>query len=269
MILVMISVNVLKSMVDMRREDPLRRSTYESIYSQFANTRPDLWSLVGPRTYVKPKGLFSRIKWRLIRSWFQPSKTIIAKPWSDINDMGMVARIKHWLARHWLKEIRIDPSTDPLSAAEMGQGVDGDFGAVFELIGVSTPVAMADGDPSAAVRAGEPLRKELLHRRSGSRTSRSSSGSSSRLPNFRSGSPASQGAMVEEEDDEDGDGSPPVDDDDAEWQRGRLEATARAERRKERKESPTAEGASSLLGVPDVNRQVLTSTTTDDSATKT
>jgi hypothetical protein len=265
-ILVIISVNLLKSLVDMRREDPLRRSTYETIYSQFALERPDLWSLVGPRNYVQPSGLFSRIKWRLIKSWFHPSKTIAAKPWSDINDMGLAARMKHWIARHWLQEIRIDPSTDPFLTAEMGQGQNGDLGAVFELIGVSTPVAMADGEPSMAVRVGQPLRKELLHRRSGSRSTRSSSGSSSRPPNLRSGSPASQGAMVEEEDDDD-DGSPPADEDDAEWQRGRLEAQVRAERKKERRASPTTEGANSLLGIPEVNRQVLTSSTVDDAKT--
>jgi hypothetical protein len=80
------------------------------------------------------------------------------------------------------------------------------------------------------------------------------------------GSPASQGAMVEEEDDDD-DGSPPADEDDAEWQRGRLEAQVRAERKKERRASPTTEGANSLLGIPEVNRQVLTSSTVDDAKT--
>ena len=40
-------------MVDLRREDPLRKGTYETIYAQFTVDRPDLWSRVGPRNYVE------------------------------------------------------------------------------------------------------------------------------------------------------------------------------------------------------------------------
>jgi hypothetical protein len=252
MIIVLISVTLLKSMVDLRREDPLRRSAYESINTQFAINRPDLWSRAGPRTYVEAKGYLSRLKWRLVRHWFEPNRTIARKPLYDINDMGLTARLKHSVAKYWLKEINIDPSTNPLREAEFGEaGLNGDLGAVFELIGVATPIAMADGDPDIAIQVGEPLRKELISRRS--RSSRSSSGSGSR-PVIRTNSPSSQGVMVEEEDD-DGESPPP---DDLDWERGRLEAKERAERKKERQETPTGEGASSWLGIPAVNRQVLT-----------
>lgn len=265
MIMVLISVNVLKSMVDLRREDPLRKGTYETIYAQFTVDRPDLWSRVGPRNYVEPKGLLSRLKWRIVSHWFDPSRTIARKPLSDINDMGLVARVKHWIAKIWLKEIKIDQSTNPLNEAELGRvGPNGDLGAVFELIGFATPIAMADGDADIAIQVGEPLRKELISRRS--RSSRGSSGSGNR-PNFRNTSPSSHGVMVEEEDEDEedegeGENMQQSNSEDMEWQLGQLESKSRAERKKEREESPTAEGASSLLSVPTVNRQVLTSNST-------
>lgn len=190
-----------------------------------------------------------------MRFWFNPAKTIANKPMSDINDMGLWVKTKHWVASSWLEQIRIDEERDLLGVAEEGRR----HGA-FEMVGLTAPAALADGNPAAAMYVGETVRKNLMKARS--RSERSSSGSGSR-PNFRTGSPSSQGVMVEEEDawddddlDEDERYPEALPDDDLD--RGRIEMAERAERSREREESPTAEGASALLGIPRTSRQVLT-----------
>jgi hypothetical protein len=241
MLLVIIVYLVIKKVLSIRREDPLRRGTYENIYYQFSLEHPDLWSrATGPRKYIRTKGLFSSLKWRLVTYWFAPSRTIISKPLADIDDMGLWARIKHKLARRWLNQIDIAPGSGALSAAELGEAGanEGDFGAVTELMALGTSVGMADGDPRSAMQMGEnsAVRKAMLARQSRSRSSSGSRGG--RL----GGRPAStgSGAMVCEE------GT----DDDESRDKARVESLEREERRREMEESPTRAGAMQLLSVP-------------------
>ncbi|KAF2664719.1 hypothetical protein BT63DRAFT_96732 [Microthyrium microscopicum] len=266
LILVICGVYLLRNSLNLRREDPLRRGTFEGIYYQFAQDHPNLWSRNGPRNWVRPKGAFSRVKWMLLCHWYS-AKAVRAQPLVDINEMGLAARIKHRFAKKWLGEIHVHPD-DELSAAERAEA-DGDFGAVMELISVATPVAAADGDPTIAARLGDTaLRRILVSRKEGSRSSSGSprrgayrrsspSGrSGARTPSRgRSGSPMSDGMVCEE--DEDSRRNDELAEDDGNWERGRIAAEERRERER-RREEPTTEGASALLAIPATNRQVLT-----------
>jgi CorA-like Mg2+ transporter protein len=253
MLLVLISVNLLRSMVDMRREAPLRRSTYETIYMEFTMERPDLWSRAGPRLYVKAKGIFSKLKWRVVRYWFDPKRTIAVRSLDNVSDLGFWARFKHWLASYWLNQIRTESDTDPLIQAELGSDENGNHDAIFELVGTTTPVVMAEGSPDAAIQIGRAQRKELTARRS--RSSRGSSGSDAQ-PNLRTGSPGSGSVMVEEEEQEDGndeseESNSPDNDDDLEWNRGRLGDQQRDAAKTQREPSPR------LLGIPTASKQTV------------
>lgn len=246
MLIVMIIYIVLKNSLSIRREDPLRRGTYENIFTQFAAARPELWSRNGPRKYMKTRGPISWLKWHIICLWFDPSRTLTAKPLADIEDMGLWARIKHKIARRWLSEITLAPGDSAVSLIDSNDPELGDFGAVSELVALSAPVAMADGDPRGAAEAAgrSSFRRALLERRSRSRSS--SGGSRTGFGrSLRPQSPSSA-VMVCEESTDDEETRAARD----ERERERANLTEREARRRERDESPTASGSMALLSVP-------------------
>jgi hypothetical protein len=198
MVLVIVLYIVIKSSVSSRRENPLQRGHYEEIYNEFATEHPELWSRAGPRSYVAPQGSFSKFKWMIVKRWFDPSKTIGRRNTSGIDEMSVWARLKRRLAQRWLGEITLAPGSGDI---ELGlSGEDGAFSTVTELIQTSAPVAMADAEPSIAIRMGSPPFKRFSPRG----RSRSSSGGSRRVGG-RSGSPGSE--MIVEEESINGDGS--------------------------------------------------------------
>jgi hypothetical protein len=133
------------------RANPAERGAYEHIYQDFATEFPNLWSRYGPRESIEPKSFWSMLKWKLVTYWFDPSRTVAARGISDIDEMSIWARLKRRIARRWLSELNIVPGSS-MTTAELGEG--GDFSTVTELLTVSTPIAMADGDPIAAVHVG-------------------------------------------------------------------------------------------------------------------
>jgi hypothetical protein len=200
MVLVVICYFMFKRADQDKRRDPVERGAYEHIFKEFAAHYPKLWGRYGPRRYVKPKGFRSRMKWRLVTKWFDPSKTIAAKKLTDIDEMSFWARLQRRLAIRWLGQIDLEPGSS-LTAAEMGEagaaGGSGDeFGNFTELLGIPTGIALVDADPNAAIRlrSSPKLRQMLSGRRS-----RSSSDSRNRLSTGdRPQSPGSN-VMVEEE----------------------------------------------------------------------
>src|SRR5436305_13434545 len=90
MFAVIIAYYVFKDMFAMRLEDPLRRGTYENIYSQFSHNHPQLWSRLGPRSDVTPEDILSKLKWRLIKHWFAPSRAISTPPLSGTHSLGVL-----------------------------------------------------------------------------------------------------------------------------------------------------------------------------------
>lgn len=191
--------------------------------------------------------MFSRVKWALVTRWFAPGRTISAKPIAEINDLGVWARVKHGLARRWLKEIEIHP--DDVVNVEHGRGAGGEFSTVMELIGYSTPVAMADGDPRGAVEMAANSAQRRMGR---ARASSQSSSGSGRRSGFgssvvRGQSPVASEGMVEEENDTAAQENLYEYD---EWEKGRREAEEKAERKRQRVLNPTGMDVSTLLAIP-------------------
>ncbi|CAI6334585.1 unnamed protein product [Periconia digitata] len=138
------------------RQDPLRRGVYESLYHSLATEYPALWSRRGPREEVIPVGIWARIKWNLLLSWFSPEKTLLASRGTDPGDDELSAwsRIKRHLARRWLGRLAVLPMT-PSQIELIDNDVEfapEDLSTVAQLVNAATPIAMADGEPTAANR---------------------------------------------------------------------------------------------------------------------
>ena len=124
-----------------------------------------MWTSGGAADDIVPDGFSSKIKWRLLKRWFAPEKTINRKlysslgPGGDETELGSWARFKRYLLRRWLPEIRLmRRQSDDVATAEIAeQGLSTSapaslryqHGTITELAKVSTPVAMADGEPNA------------------------------------------------------------------------------------------------------------------------
>lgn len=163
------------------RHDPVQRGAYEHIFQDFAADFPALWTRAGPRADVRPRGLRAAVQWLLITYWFDPRRTVAARPLSDIDEMGLWARAKRRVARRWLAALQ---SASAASAADLAVAESGraDFGTVLGLLSAA-PVALADGAPPAAAALRRPAvgradaaRSRAPRRRSHSSGSRPASG---------------------------------------------------------------------------------------------
>ncbi|KAF2417525.1 hypothetical protein EJ08DRAFT_643499 [Tothia fuscella] len=153
MIVVVIVYLFIKSSVSSRRDNPIRRGTYEQIYEQFTVDHPQLWSRAGPKTYVIPKGLFSRLKWVMVKRWFDPAKTILRGSVGEVDEMSFWARLKKSVAQRWLGQIVLAEGTGEDGDQELGLlDPNNHFNTVNQLIQVSSSVAIAEGEPIIATR---------------------------------------------------------------------------------------------------------------------
>jgi len=180
------------------RHDPVQRGAYEHIFQDFAASFPELWTRAGPRPGVRPRGLRAAAQWRLLSFWFDPRRTVAARPLSDVDEMGLWARAKRRVARRWLAQLQAAAAGPDILAAETGRAAD--FGTVRGLRS-AVPVALADGGPAVAValRAPLPARADASRSRAPRRRSHSSG---SRRGGEAAGRPGSGGGaspMVDEE----------------------------------------------------------------------
>lgn len=277
MLIVVLIYLILKQNLNIGPADPIRRGRLDSVYHQFSHDHPQLWSRNGPRDSVNPRGLLSRLKWRFVKSWYAPPRRPAVGGLTNVNsfqrastnnpaNQGPWQRLQYSLARRWLHSLGRSPEADPLSMAERG-GTDeeGDWGALTEFVGATTPAAIAEGEPRAAVRVAEAVvrHERLTHdhnlvrqtssgssERSGRKAPRSQSPREA-ASRARSNSPAS--AMLCEEE--------YVAPTDNEYTRGRIDEEERRERRGVRDRSVSA-GSSrrGFLGIPPASKQVLTRT---------
>ena len=161
---------------------------------------------------MEPDGFISSMKWRLLKRWFAPEKTINKKLYSslgpdgDDTDLGTWAKCKRYLLRRWLKEIQVKPrSDDSIALSEMAeQGLSTsapaslkyEAGTITELAKMSTPIAMAEAEPMAVQQIStlglRPLNIQERRRRS------SSVGAVERYSEERPSSRGSSGIMFEE-----------------------------------------------------------------------
>lgn len=175
------------------------------MFTELSNEYPVLWTEEGASVEVNPIGIVSRIKWRLLSYWFTPEKTIHAKTYDLDPDgdagLGVWAKVKRSALRKWLGEIRAE-GYDPLPAADLGAStasLSHTEGAIMELAKISTPVVVAEAEPSAVQQAAT----YSLHPLGISRQRSNSPRQSTERPSSR----GSSGIMVEERDVSSGDES--------------------------------------------------------------
>ncbi|OJD30557.1 uncharacterized protein BKCO1_5900034 [Diplodia corticola] len=94
-----------------------QRGVYEHLFHEFSDNYPRVWTREGPRLdspsspfspSSSPSNVFARLKWRLVRHWFDPDRTIRARGYSPADDLGPYARFKRAAARRWLRQLEND-----------------------------------------------------------------------------------------------------------------------------------------------------------------
>lgn len=88
-----------------------QRGVYEHLFHEFSDNYPRVWAREGPRSRVEVAeqgDLFNRLKWRLVRHWFDPDRTIKTRGYDPADDLGPWARFKRRMARRWLRELEAE-----------------------------------------------------------------------------------------------------------------------------------------------------------------
>ncbi|WPH00093.1 Hypothetical protein R9X50_00291600 [Acrodontium crateriforme] len=207
MLLVLILWYCVKHSLQRRRQTPYQRGVYEHLFNEMEVEHPLLWSHTNGATEdIQPTGFVNKIRWRLLKHWFAPDKTIDKKLYSSLADsesadLGSWAKFKRYLLRRWLPEIQNDEAIkaqDAIDLAEIGSNRPSfhsmryDTATIQELAKMSTPVVIADAEPSAVQKiSAYGLRPLSLQER------RSSAGSP-RHSEERPSSRGSSGIMIEE-----------------------------------------------------------------------
>ncbi|KAL8878757.1 MAG: hypothetical protein Q9198_003503 [Flavoplaca austrocitrina] len=145
MMLVLILWYIIKHALARRRQSPYQRGVYEHLFHDLATTYPTLWSRDGPRKFIRPRGMWGRLKWSLILYWNRPEKTVRSgspDPDSDDDDLGAWARCKRTLTRRWTSQLQ---GTAPVgtSSSSLEEGILDEFGTISDgLSGVTELLAL-------------------------------------------------------------------------------------------------------------------------------
>ncbi|KAF2819489.1 hypothetical protein CC86DRAFT_374982 [Ophiobolus disseminans] len=199
MLVVVILWYFVKHTLSKQRQNPLRRGVYESLYYELATDHSTLWTRQGPRAGVVPVGWWNGFKWRLITEWFGGDKLKPAQHDPSTEEFGAWGRIKQRLVKRWLGDLDVLVATTspPISPPQSGplprnSFEDKELTAVGELIGIATPVAIAELDPTAASKMQKRIPIERFRSLS---PTRSDGGGS---PGRPASSGGNSGVMVEE-----------------------------------------------------------------------
>ncbi|KAK8152231.1 hypothetical protein BKA80DRAFT_286370 [Phyllosticta citrichinensis] len=126
-VLLMFAFKHISSFGDKSGPSAVQRGAYEHLFHEFSDLYPRLWSPSGPRQDINPRGgFFHGIKWRLVKGWYNPDRTIRAEAYDPAQDLGQVARLKRRLTQRWLKELNSAPLSldmpplDSTSGAQTG-----------------------------------------------------------------------------------------------------------------------------------------------------
>lgn len=148
-----------------QRQSPLRRGAYENLYHDLMLRHPQLWGRLGPRQDITPStGWVDVLKWDLINRWFAPERTVAVQDRDPVaEELGSWGRCKHYLVRRWLpgleliamkdEEFRVKRESEETAAA-LARGEFESFSAVSKLVLKNAPMALAEGNPTAAKRVG-------------------------------------------------------------------------------------------------------------------
>ena len=111
----------VKHSLQVSRQTPYQRGIYEHLFTELGDEYPLIWSKAGAVEDIEPTGMINRLKWRLLKRWFAPEKTINKKlysslaPGGDDTDLGAWARCKRYLLQRWLPQI--------LASRKSGDGI--------------------------------------------------------------------------------------------------------------------------------------------------
>ncbi|KAK5168798.1 uncharacterized protein LTR77_006107 [Saxophila tyrrhenica] len=218
MLFVLLLWYCVKHSLQRRRQTPYQRGLYERLFNDLEGQHPLLWSSSGASNDAEPLHFTDKLKWRLLRRWFAPEKTINKQLYSNIaggddSDLGAWARFKRRLLSRWLPTIRLrykPGDTVPLSElTSHDDGPEQTHSAppsllkyqpttINALAKVTTPIAVADAEPTAVQQmATAGLQPMGLQGRKESRRT-SSAPASPRISEERPGSRGSSGIMIEE-----------------------------------------------------------------------
>ena len=125
---------------------------------------PHIWSAEGAVSDAEPEGFLNKLKWRLLRRWFAPEKTVNKKLYQslvpdgdDDVDIGSWGRFKSYLLKRWLPQIRFKQHPENgIQMTDVEQGLSTSApaslhyapGTVSEIVKASTPVLIADAEPT-------------------------------------------------------------------------------------------------------------------------
>lgn len=195
----------VKHSLQRSRQTPYQRGLYESLFTDLEGAYPTLWSSTGAVESVEPSGRVNMLKWRLLKRWFSPERTINRRlyssldPGGDAGDLGTWATLKRYLLRRWLPDIQgTHPQyeADGTDLAELGSSrvpspsAPAELGSIKQLAKMSTPIVMAEAEPGAVQQISTyGLRPLAVKKR------RASSGSA---PRSSEDSRSSSGIMIEE-----------------------------------------------------------------------
>ena len=203
----------VKHSLQRRRQTPYQRGLYEHLFNDLEDQYPSFWTREGAVDDLEPDGFVSSVKWRLLRRWFAPEKTVNKRLYSsltgsaDDTGLGAWARFKRLLLKRWVPTIRLRHKPgDAVSITEIAeQGLSNsapasllhyEAGTINELAKVSTPVAVAEVEASAVQQRSTYNLQPLS--RLGRKTS--SAPNSPRQSDERPSSRGSSGIMIEERD---------------------------------------------------------------------
>lgn len=186
-----------------RSQTAYQRGVYERLYSELEDEYPLLWSERGALDNVRPEGFWQKQKWRLIKMWFDPQRTV-DRQLGDFIDadagLGRWAKIKRFLLRQWLGQISGKAAdiesriADTRRSSFASSPQHGEAGVVVELAKFTTPVLIAEAEPEAAIQRIDTYGLTPL----GVPRRRSSSSVGARRSDERPGSGGSSGIMIEE-----------------------------------------------------------------------
>ncbi|KAK5137967.1 hypothetical protein LTR08_005764 [Meristemomyces frigidus] len=194
----------VKHSLQRRRQTPYQRGLYEHLFDVLEDKYPLLWSKRGAADEIEPTGVMNKTRWRLLKRWFAPERTIDKKLYSffsadgDDANLGGWARTKRYLLIRWLPQILAGRlAGDPIALAEIGNSrtsfYSSDSPSVEELVQTSTPLDTAAPKPMAIPHIGayglQPL--NLAERRM-------STGGVTKQSEERPSSRGSSGIMIEE-----------------------------------------------------------------------
>ncbi|KAK4548977.1 hypothetical protein LTR36_008750 [Oleoguttula mirabilis] len=206
MFFVLILWYCVKHSLQRRRQTPYQRGLYEHLFDELEDEYPLLWSSKGAVDEIEPTGMVNRMKWRLLKSWFAPERTINKKLYSSLTpegsdvELGAWARTKRYFLMQWLPQILAERhGGDAVALAEIGSSRASLFtlqpepAAINELMQMSTPLAMANAEPTAIRQISTYGLRPL-----GLTERRASGGTPKQSIEERPSSRGSSGIMIEE-----------------------------------------------------------------------